>query len=82
MYGEFNRGRNSLQDKFPEGRPKSIVVPETIDAVHQLISQDRHHEIETTLGIYETSTHSILHEHLIVKKNFRFEFHTICQSLK
>ena len=38
--GEFNRGRSSLLDEFPEGRPKSIVVPETIDAVRQLILQD------------------------------------------
>ena len=70
-YGEFNRGRSSLQDEFREGRPKSVVVPETIDAVRQLILQDRHvtyREIETTLGISGTSIHSILHEHLTVKK--------------
>ena len=36
-YGEFNRGRNSLQDEFREGRPKSVVVPES-----QLILVDRH----------------------------------------
>ena len=66
-YGEFNRGHSSLQDEFREGRPKSIVVPETIDAVRQLILQDHHvtyREIETTLGISGTSIHSILHEHL------------------
>ena len=40
-YEEFNRGRSSLQDEFREGRPKSVVVPETIDAVRQLILQDR-----------------------------------------
>ena len=63
-------GRSSLQDEFREGRPKSIVVPETIDAVRQLILQDRHvnyREIETTLGISGTSLHSTLHEHLTVK---------------
>ena len=52
-YGEFNRDRSSLQDEFRDGRPKSV-VPETIDAVLQLILQDRHvtyREIETTLGI-------------------------------
>ena len=32
----------SRQDEFREGRPKSLVVPETIDAVLQLILQDRH----------------------------------------
>ena len=70
-YGEFNRGCSSLQNEFREGRPKSVVVPETIDAVRQLILYDRHvtyREIETTLGISGTSIHSILHEHLTVKK--------------
>ena len=70
-YGEFNRGRSSLQDEFREGRPKSAVVPKTIDAVRELILQDRHvtyREIETTLGISGTSIHSILHKHLTVKK--------------
>ena len=38
----FNRGRSSLQDEFREGRPKSVVIPETVDAVSQLILQDRH----------------------------------------
>ena len=54
-YGEFNRG--SLQDEFREGRPKSVVVPETIDAVRQLILQVRHvtnREIETKLGMSGT----------------------------
>ena len=36
-YGEFNRGRSSLQDVFREGRPKLVVVSETIDGVRQLI---------------------------------------------
>ena len=35
-YGVFNRGRSSLQDEFREGCPKSVVVPETLDAVRQL----------------------------------------------
>ena len=30
-------GRSSLQDEFREGRSKSVVVPETIDTVRQLI---------------------------------------------
>ena len=52
---------------------QSVVVPETIDAVRQLILQDRHviyRKIESTLGkLSGTSIHSILHEHyLTVKK--------------
>lgn len=69
-YAEFNRGRSSLTGEFREGRPKSDVVPETIDDVRQLILQDRHVtycEIETTFGIGGTSIHSILHEHLTLK---------------
>ena len=62
-YGEFNQSRSSLQDEFREGRPKSVVVPETIDAVRQLILQDCHviyREIEAHLGISGTSIYSIL----------------------
>ena len=33
---------SSLQDKFRKGHPKSVVVPEIIDAVRQLILQDIH----------------------------------------
>ena len=70
-YYEFNRGRSSLQDEFSEGRPKSDVVPETSDAVHQLNLQYRHvsyREIEKTLDISGTSIHSTLHEPLIDKQ--------------
>lgn len=70
-FNEFNRGRRSLNDEFRGGRPKSAVVPENIDAVRELIVQDRHvtyREIEASLGISTTSIHSILHEHLAVKK--------------
>ena len=35
-YGEFDQGHSSLQDELREGCPKSIVVPETIDAVRKL----------------------------------------------
>ena len=42
FYGEFNQDRSSLQDVFRKGRPKQVVVSETIDAVCQLILQDRH----------------------------------------
>ena len=41
-YGEFNRGRNSLQDEFHKNQPKSVIFPETIDDVRQLVLQDHH----------------------------------------
>lgn len=40
-YGEFNRSRSSLQDEFREDR-KSVVVPENINALRELILKDRH----------------------------------------
>ena len=49
-----------VQDEFREGRPKSVVVLETIDAVIQLILPDQHvicREVETTLGISGISIH-------------------------
>ena len=71
-YFEFNRCRSSPEDELSESRSKSVVVPETIDAVRQLMLQNHdvtYREIETTLDINGTSIHSILHEHLTVKKN-------------
>ena len=37
--------RSSLQDKFREGRPKSNVVPKTIDGVRQLGFRVEYHTI-------------------------------------
>ena len=70
-FTQFNRGRSSLNDVFREGGPKSVVVPKNIDAVHELKLQDRHatsRMILAALGIIGTNIHSILHEHLGVKK--------------
>lgn len=70
-YLEFQRGSSSLGDRHREGRPKTAVTQENIDAVRQLIVEDRHatyREIEASLSISGTSVHSILHGHLGVKK--------------
>ena len=75
---EWCRGRSSLQDIFRAGRPKSVVVLESIDAVRQLILQDRH-VIYREIEISGTSIYLILHEHLTVKKFVRVGCHTICQ---
>ena len=56
LFNEFNRGRSSLKDEFREGPP--AVVPDNIDAVHELIMQDHHvtyPEIELSLGISSTN---------------------------
>ena len=63
-FSEFDRGRRSLKDKVHEGRPKTAIVPEYIDAVRELIMQHRHvtyREIEASLDISPTSIHSLLH---------------------
>ena len=70
---------------FVKAVQNQLLFRKTINAVRQLMLQDRHatyREIETTLGISGTSIHSILHEHLTVKKFFRVGYHTICQSIK
>ena len=58
--------------------PNTYSRTETIDAVHQLILQDRHvtyRDIETTLGISGISIHSILRKktsiHSILRKKIR-----------
>ena len=41
-FNEFYCGRRSLKDEVREGPPKTAVVSENIDAVRELIMQDRH----------------------------------------
>ena len=63
--------RRLLKNEIREGSPKTAVVPENIDAVHELIIQYRHvtyREIKLSLRISPTNIDSILHEHLAVKK--------------
>ena len=60
-----------LKDEVREGRPKSAVLSENIDAACELIMQDRHvtyRDIVPFLAISSTSILSILHEQLAVKK--------------
>ena len=69
-FNKFNCGQRSLKHMVRECHPKTAVVSENIDAVRELIMQDRHmayHEIEPSLGISPNSIHSILHEQLAVK---------------
>ncbi|GBP84036.1 hypothetical protein EVAR_56884_1 [Eumeta japonica] len=59
-----------LTDEFKDDRPKSVKVPENIDAVRELIMQDRHItycKMKASLGINTTSIQKILHENLAVK---------------
>ena len=57
-FNEFNCGRRSLKDAVRKGRSKTAVVSQNIDAVRELIVQDRHvtkRETEASLGISITS---------------------------
>ena len=62
-FKEFNRGRRSHKDEVHKGRPKTVVVPDNIDAVRELIMHDSHvtyREIEPCFGISPTNIHSIM----------------------
>ena len=41
-YNKFNRGRSFLNDKFKEGRSKSVMMPENIDAIREMMKFFRH----------------------------------------
>ena len=64
-FTEFNCGRRSLKDEVCEGRPKTAAAL-NIDAMRELIMQDRHmtyREVEPSLNISSTS----MHVHLTVE---------------
>lgn len=70
-HAEFNRSRTTLSDEPREGRPATAVTPANIDAVRELLKQDRrttYNEIEASLGIGTTAIKTILHDHLAVRK--------------
>lgn len=71
-FAKFKRGHTSLNDEFREGRPRTAVVPENIDAVRNMIEtepQATYRAIQATIGIDMKQIHEILHEHLAVKKH-------------
>ena len=60
--------RSSLKDEVRQGPSKAAIVSENIDALCELILQDRHvtyRELKASLGVSATSKHSI---HLAVKR--------------
>jgi transposase len=71
LVAEFKRGRTSLEDDPPEGRPKSATTPEIIEQVHDMILDDRRmkvREIAVTIGMSKERVGYILHEELDMKK--------------
>lgn len=72
-YRKFNRGRSLIQDvqEVHEDRPWLVAVSKVIDAARKLKLQDRdvaYRENETILGISGINIHSILYQHLSVKR--------------
>lgn len=68
---EFRRGRKSTEDEERCGRPKTVVTPETVDRVHDMIIADRRiglSRIAETLGISVERVHYIVHEELDMNK--------------
>ncbi len=67
----FKRGHTSLEDDPREGRPRSCQTNANINAVLQLVRQDRciHiRMIEETLEIFHGTIVSVLHDELQMKK--------------
>ena len=71
-FAKFQRGRTFLSNEFREGRPSTCVIVTNVDAVREMIERDRHityiREIQASLGIDMKAIHTILHDHLSVRK--------------
>ena len=52
-FAEFKRDRTSLSDEFREGRPKTAVTPQNVDAVRSLIMEDSKCTYRLTSNFYD-----------------------------
>ncbi|KAF2903427.1 hypothetical protein ILUMI_02753 [Ignelater luminosus] len=76
-YANFCRGDFDLNDDSRSGRVATAVTEENMRGVKELVTDNSHItyvKIEETLGIHAASVHSILHEHLGLRK--------VCTELK
>lgn len=72
-FADFKRGRTDTDDAERSARPIEVVTPKSIRKVHKIVLENRKvklREIADTLKISEDSVHTILHEHLSMRKMF------------
>lgn len=72
-FADFKRGRTDTDDAGRSGRPIEVVTPENNRKVHKIVLENRKvklREIADTLKISEGSVHTILHQHLSMRKLF------------
>jgi len=77
--------RTFLSDEFRESRPSTSIIATNVDAVCEMIEQDRHityREIQTSLGIDMKAIHTILHDHLSVWKLCSHWTHNLTKAQK
>jgi len=68
---QFKRGDFSTCDAPRPGRPKTVITPEIIDQIHELILKDRQisaKSIAEQLGISREQVGSIIHEDVDMRK--------------
>ena len=66
-YKRFEEGREETTDEDRSGRPSTSITPENVDAVKDLVLQDRRitvREVAEELGISVGSCDTILTDHL------------------
>ena len=82
----FNEGRESLEDEAKSVRPISVITPQTIDIVRNIVEDDPHsttHKIASHLDISTGSVDDILFNHLEFRKfSSRWAPHTLTESQK
>ena len=70
-FAELHRACTPVNNESREMRPKSVVIPNNIDAVSKMIEEDQHasySEMEAYLVMSQITTYLILHEYLSAKK--------------
>ena len=70
-FGEFRRGRESLEDEERSGRPQTAVTHENVIRVEAMVRDDprvTYHDIERTLGIASPQVSEILHQQLRLRR--------------